>query len=137
MKGKFVALATGGLLILGSGCASDRQARRYEHSAPPQVVVPGPAAGAVVVPTPRRDTAIPAITENEAAEIARAEAYRHGWRNVQVTEARFWRDQWHVDIVHRPDGRRERQGWVDVAPDGSILTFAEGRHQHAGSRRRR
>lgn len=135
MKRSLIAL----LLAVGAGCASSHHAR-YERSEPPRVIVPAPAPGAVVVTPPAGSVVIepgprvvvPALTENEAAEIARAEAYRHGWRNVGVQRARFWENRWHVDIYHEPHRHTERYGWVDIAPDGSVLAFSDTPRQHAG-----
>jgi hypothetical protein len=135
MKWTLIAL----VLASGAGCASHYHAR-YESPNPPQVVVPSPAPGAVVVTPPpgsvvvqqpNTSVVVPALTENEAAEIARSEAYRHGWRNVSVESARFWDNRWHVDIYNEPHRHVEHHGWVDIAPDGSVLTFSPTR-EHAG-----
>jgi hypothetical protein len=139
MKGTLIAL----ILVTGAGCASGYHAR-YESPNPPRVVVPAPAPGAVVVtPPPRTVTVqtapstvvVPAITENEAAEIARSEAYRHGWRNVGVDHARFWENHWEVEVYNHPHKAVEHHGWVDIAPDGSVLGFST-RHEHADYYRR-
>ena len=142
MKRLLIAL----VLAAGAGCASSHHAR-YESPYPPRVVVPAPAPGAVVVTPPAGSVivsqpapgtvVVPALTENEAAEIARSEAYRHGWRNVGVQRARFWDNAWHVDIYHEPAKHAERYGFVDIAPDGSILAFSDSPRQHAGSYRYR
>src|SRR5437868_3216831 len=107
MRGKLFAV--GAVLALGTGCASHQHVR-YESPVPAQVVVPAPAPGVVVVPNPAPTTVVvPAITENEAAEIARAEAYRHGWRNVRVERAAYWRDSWHVSLER--GGHHPRHAW--------------------------
>jgi hypothetical protein len=143
MKWSLIAL----VLALGAGCATHHQAR-YESPYPPRVVVPSPAPGAVVVtppsgsvvistPNPAPGTVVvPSVTENEAAEIARSEAYRHGWRNVAVQRAHFWDNAWHVDIYHEPAKHAERYGWVDIAPDGTVLRFSDKPREHAGYYRR-
>jgi hypothetical protein len=139
MKRSLIAL----LLAAGAGCASNHHAG-YESPYPPRTVSPAPGAvvvtppsGSVIVSQPAPTTVVvPALTENEAAEIARAEAYRHGWRDVHVQKARYWNDRWHVDIYHEPSRHNERAGWVDVAPNGTVLAFSETPHQHAGYRRR-
>lgn len=143
MKRSLIAL----ILAAGAGCASHHHAR-YENPHAPRTVVPAPAPGAVVVTPPPGSVVIqtppaastvivPALTENEAAEIARAEAYRHNWRNVVVQKARYWDNRWHVDIYYEPSRHNERYGWVDIAPDGTILRFSDSPHQHAGNYRRR
>ena len=136
MKRTLIAL----ILAAGAGCASNHHAR-YESPYPPRVVVPSPAPGAVIVtpppgsvvvnPPPTTTVVVPALTENEAAEIARSEAYRHGWRNVGVEHARFWDNRWHVEIYNQAHKHGEMHGWVDVAPDGSVLGFSPTR-EHAG-----
>jgi len=138
MKGILIAL----ILAAGAGCASSYHAR-YENPNPPRVVVPAPAPGAVVVTPPPRTVTIqtpntvvvPAITENEAAEIGRAEAYRHGWRNVGVDYARFWENHWEVEVYNEPHRSVEHHAWIDIAPDGSVLGFST-RREHAGYYRR-
>jgi hypothetical protein len=132
MKRILIAL----VLAAGAGCASSHHAR-YEPA--PRVVVPAPAPGAVVVAPPAgtvtvqpgSTVVVPAITENEASEIARSEAYRHGWRNVAVDHARFWENHWEVEVYNHPHKYSEQHGWVDIAPDGSVLGFST-RHEHAG-----
>jgi hypothetical protein len=140
MKRSLIAL----VLAAGAGCASHDHAR-YENPHPRRTVMPAPGAvvvtpppGSVIVSQPSPGTVVvPALTENEAAEIARAEAYRHGWRNVGVQRASYWDNRWHVDIYHEPSKHNERYGWVDIAPDGTILRFSDSPHQHAGNYRRR
>jgi len=141
MKGLLIALL---VVAAGAGCSSSHHRARYESPYPPRTVTPAPGAvvvtpppGSVIVSQPAPSTVvIPALTENEAAEIARSEAYRHGWRNVGVQRARFWDNRWHVDIYHDVSKHNERYGWVDVAPDGSVLAFSDSPY-HAGVYRRR
>jgi hypothetical protein len=136
MKWSLLAL----ILAIGAGCATHHHAR-YESPAPAQVIVPSPAPGAVVVTPPPGSISVPpgstvvvpSLTENEAAEIARAEAYRHGWRNVAVEEARFWDNRWHVEIYNEPHKHVEQHGWVDVAPDGTIIAFSDRPRHHASN----
>ncbi len=133
MKRNLLAL----LLALGvAGCASHHHAR-YENPEPPRVIVPAPAPGVVVVPQFPRGPVVPRLTENEAAEIARTEAYRHGWRNVRVDRVAFWESRWHVDVSHNPRKHAQGHGWVEIAPDGTILAFADRPREHAGSYRER
>jgi hypothetical protein len=140
MKRLLIAL----VLAAGAGCATHQHAR-YESPNPPRVIVPAPAPGAVVIAPPPGSVVIPPgstvvvprLTENEAAEIARSEAYRHGWRNVGVQQARFWDNRWHVDIYHNVHKNAERYGWVEIAPDGTVLAFADRPREHAGNYRDR
>jgi hypothetical protein len=141
MKGQLIAV----VLLAATGCSSSHHRARYESPYPPRTVVPAPAPGAVIVTPPPGSVivsqpapgtvVVPALTEMEAAEIARAEAYRHGWRHVRVERARFWENRWHVDISSDMRRRAEQSGWVDVGPDGTILAFGDRPHQHAGYRR--
>ena len=135
MKGFLIALG----LLAAAGCASNERHAKYESPHPPQALVPAPAAGAVI-PTPpagsetlppKSPASAPALTENEAAELARAEAYRRGWRNIVVKPAVFADNRWHMDL--RADN--DRSGWIDVAPDGTVLRFEETPDEHAKARR--
>jgi hypothetical protein len=136
MKGFLIALG----LLAAAGCASNERQARYESPHPPQVIVPAPAAGAVIVTPPagsatlppRGTAAAPALTENEAAELARAEAYRRGWRNITVKQAVFTENRWHMDLR----GSNDRAGWVDVTPDGTVLKFAATPDEHDEKARR-
>jgi|SRR5687768_5807919 len=132
MERSLIAL---GLLVV-AGCAShDDHHTKYKDPHPPQVVIPAPAAGAVMATPPAGSTtlppqssaAAPALTENEAAEMARAEAYRRGWRNITVERAVFANNRWHVDFAEGD----KRSAWIDVAPDGTILNFSERPHDHS------
>lgn len=130
MKRCFIALG----LLAAAGCASNERQARYESPHPPQVIVPAPAAGAVIATPPagsatlppQGTAAVPALTENEAAELARAEAYRRGWRNITVKQAVFTDSRWHMDLR----GEGDRAAWVEVAPDGTVLKFAPGPDEH-------
>ena len=136
MKGAFIALG----LLAAAGCASDKHRAKYESPHPPQVIVPAPAAGAVVATPPAGSTTLPpqaavagpALTENEAAELARAEAYRRGWREIAVEQAVFSENRWHMDIRARND----RKGWIDIAPDGTVLRFVPIADEHDAKSRR-
>jgi hypothetical protein len=134
MKGSWIAL---GLLAV-AGCASSERHVRYESPHPPQAIVPAPAAGAVIATPPAGSVtlppqgavAVPALTENEAAELARAEAYRRGWRNITVKDAVFTDNRWHMVLRDEKD----RAGWVDVAPNGTVLRFATTPDEHDARR---
>jgi len=136
MKRTLIAL----ILAVGAGCAS-RHEVRYE---PARVIVPSPAPSTVIVTPPPGSVSVPpgttvvtpTITENEASAIARSEAYRHGWRNVGVDYARFWENHWEVEVYNQPHKNAEQHGWVDIAPDGSVLGFST-RREHAGYYHRR
>jgi hypothetical protein len=136
MKGFLIALG----LLAAAGCASSERQARYESPHPPQVIVPAPAAGAVIATPPAGSTtlpprgtaAVPALTENEAAELARAEAYRRGWRSITVKQAVFTENRWHMDLR----GANDRAGWIDVAPDGTVLKFAATPDEHDEKARR-
>lgn len=127
------------ILAIGAGCASSQHVR-YERAEPPRVIVPSPAPGAVVIAPPAGSVSVqpgttvvvPSITENEAAEIARSEAYRHGWRNVEVERTHFWDNHWEVQVENHVQKHGEQHGWVDIAPDGSILGFSVRAREHAG-----
>jgi hypothetical protein len=128
MKTSIVALL---VALVGAGCASSHHAR-YESPAPPQVIVPAPAPGVVVVPQmPPPGHVVPRLTENEAAEIARSEAYRHGWHNVSIEHVGYWDNHWHVDIGRTAPHHEFRHGFVEVAPDGTVLAFGDSPRQHA------
>jgi hypothetical protein len=136
MKGLWIALG----LVAAAGCASNERHARYESPNPPQVLEPAPAAGAVIATPPagsvtlppQGTAAVPALTENEAAELARAEAYRRGWRNITVKQAVFTENRWHMDLRDEKD----RAGWVDVAPDGTVLKFTATPDEHDARARR-
>src|SRR4051812_30091197 len=93
--------------VVGAGCAS------HEHvyySKPvtqpvvvqtPTVVTTTPAPGTVISTSPAT-VVVPAISEAQAMEIAKAEAYHHGWRNVNVQRATWLNDRWHVDVYNEP-----------------------------------
>lgn len=102
-----------------------------------QVAVPAPASGGVIATPPDGAATLPpsshavapSLTETEAAELARAEAYRHGWRNITVERAALATDRWHVDLYHEPEGKKVR-GWADIASDGKVLSFSQTPDNH-------
>ena len=124
-------------LVLAVGCASNERQAKYEDPHPPQVVVPAPAAGAVIATPPEgsnvlpSSAAVPRLTENEAGEMARAEAYRRGWREIRVAPGDFSNNRWHFRVVDADD----RKAWMDLAPDGKVLRFSQEPDDHTHARK--
>jgi hypothetical protein len=135
MKRALMALA----LVAAAGCASNDRHVKYEDPHPPQVVVPASAAGAVIatppagsnVLPPQTSAAVPGLTENEAGELARAEAYRRGWREIRVEPAEFSSNRWHIHVVDADN----RKAWLDLAPDGTVLKFSQEPDDHTHARK--
>lgn len=135
MKGILSPLLLIGLV--GAGCASHERVY-YSRPANQPVIVQTPVVTApVVTTTPPVTVVVPAITEQQAMEIARAEAYHHGWRNVHVQRASYLGDRWHVDVFNEPHHHVETYGWADVAPDGSVLAFSTSPDRTYSEYRRR
>jgi hypothetical protein len=137
---KALGILAGAVVLLGTGCASRQQT--YYHRPVPYphpVIVPRPVVvtPAPVVTSPPTTVVVPAINENQAIQIARAEAARHGWRNVGISQTAYWTDRWHVDIYNQLHKHVEHYGWVEVAPTGHVIAFSRSPHHHAGSYRHR
>ncbi len=116
---------------IGAGCASHQHAYYSPPPPPAPVVVPGPV---VIMPAPIPPPAtvvVPAVNEGQAIQIARSEAFRHGWRNTKVQRAGYWNDRWHVDLYNEPHHHVEHYGWAEIAPDGAVLAFSDTPRHHA------
>jgi hypothetical protein len=133
-KALLLGLGASALVAIGTGCAEQHHAY---HPVNEPVVVPGPvvvtpvpSTSQTVISAPPTTVVVPAVTENQAVQIARAEAMRHGWRNVGVSQAGFYNDRWHVDLYNEPHHHVEHYGWVEVAPNGDVLHFSDSpRHR--------
>ncbi len=136
MKGIITSLLA--VAAIGAGCASHDHVYYSRPVSEPvvvqrQVVVTPPTT--VVTPAPT--VVVPAITERNAMEIARAEAFHHGWRNTTVERARFLNERWLVDLYNEPHHHVETYGWAEIAPDGSVLAFSTSPHRRSYSEYRR
>jgi hypothetical protein len=66
------------------------------------------------------------VSQETAINAARQEAYRRGWRDIQIEEASFNEGRWQIIIWREP---KTPGGFatVQVSRDGKILRFVPGK----------
>jgi hypothetical protein len=55
--------------------------------------------------------------------IAKQEAARHGWKNVEVDPPRFRNGFWEVHVFMPPRTVGGRDAWVKITPEGEVVDF--------------
>ena len=67
----------------------------------------------------------PNITKDDAAEVAKAEVLRRGWKEVEIEDVRFDEGRWSITIWRLPKVPGGH-GTVEVSTNGKVLRFIPG-----------